>query len=93
MRLADKACSPVKRPRGEVIRAKEPVKVLTTPEIEIDEAVERLDEKRDVWQRVSCEQRANMLSECLVSLRDVAFEASTRATEAHGCYGSGIGEE
>ena len=93
MKLADMACSPVKRPRGKVVRAKEQTKVRPTPEIEIDAAVKRLDAKRDVWQRVSCEERASMLSECLVSIRDTAAAASTHATEAHGCYGSGIGEE
>jgi len=60
---------------------------------EIDSEVGKLFEKKGEWQLVNCNERADMLDDCLKSLPGIAGDAARAATDAHGSYGTGIGEE
>jgi len=64
-----------------------------TPLEDIKVALEQLKAKKDDWQQVECSHRGDMLNECLVALPPVAIDAAKAASEAHGHYGGGIGEE
>lgn len=86
-------CTPFKCKREAVYLTSEPPRIEKTPLREIDDAVRGLDVQKNAWQLVSCAERANLLEMCLQSLPDVAREAAKAATDAHGSYGTGIGEE
>lgn len=70
-----------------------PPEVLDTPYTQVDAAIEELTRTRTEWRSVSCSIRAQMLDDCLTGLTPIAIEASEAAAEAHGSYGTGIGEE
>lgn len=77
---------PVRLPKEQPVMA-------PTPLEEIDKAVQSLRDKADDWQRVSCAGRSALLQACIDTLPSVARDAAAAAADAHGSYGSGIGEE
>lgn len=84
---------PLKIKRTPEKSASPPEDIPSTPLDQIDAALEALNSKKDEWQTVGCEERASMLNQCLAALPPIAIEAASKATDAHGSYGSGIGEE